>query len=128
MEKQKLSYAEKVAKHQEGGDIRRINSFYKHLVNSYKDDIELTEREIKKLEEKIIEIKESKVEFLFNIDFDKIQDVDSRVEYAKDFGQRLVNFDVDKIKPLEEELNANKERIKILKDTLKYIENTEPSK
>ena len=123
MAKEKLTYAQKVLSYLEGdGDEKKINSFYESVINQYKDDIELTEREQKRLKEKIEEAKEMKHEIALNINLNGVKSVDTRNAYAKDFGQRLLNFDYENIASLENDYKANKERIKILKDTIKYLE------
>ena len=47
------SFAKKVKTFLKGGDERKINKFYDNVLSTYKDNIELLERENKKLKEQI---------------------------------------------------------------------------
>ena len=120
------SFADKVKSFLKGGDERKINSFHSKVITSYKDNIELLERKNKNLQEELGEAKEAKVDFTFNIDLDRLKSIDERIKYAKEYGQALLEYDAENIIPLEEQIEENKEKIKILKETIKFLETVEP--
>jgi len=122
-------FASKVKKYLKKGKKGKINSFYKKVINLYKDQIDCLEKENKDIEGefgKLADAKEKKLEYVFNIDLFRVSNVDQRREYAKEYATKLLQFDNVEIKPLKEELETNKKQIQILKDTINFLETAEP--
>ncbi len=118
------TFAEKVKAFLKTGDTGKINSFHSKVINIYKDNIDVLEREIKIYEEKLLEAKESKVDFLFNIDLDRLKKVDNRTTYAQEFAEHLALYTDDE--DYKEMIKNNKDKIKKFKALIKYMEETEP--
>jgi len=122
----KKSFASKVKSFLNRGNERKINKFYNSVLSIYKDNIELLKRENKKLEEKIEEAKESKIDFIFNLDLDRINSVDDRLKYVEEYSQNLLDFDNKNIDNLKIQLEENKEKIKTLNSLIIELEKAEP--
>lgn len=124
-----MKFATKVKKFLKKGKDGQINAFYNDVINLYKDQIDFLERENKKIEGeygKIAKAKEDKLNFIFNIDLDRLSDVDDREKYAEEYAKNLIMHDKWKIEPLEDVVENNKKQIQILKDTIQFLETAEP--
>lgn len=124
-----MKFATKVKKFLKRGKNGQINAFYSDVISLYKDQIDLLERENKKIEGeygKLAKAKEDKLNFVFNIDLDRLSDVEDREKYAEEYAKNLLRYDNYKIKPLEVELENNKDQIQILINIIQFLEKAEP--
>jgi hypothetical protein len=121
------TFATKVKKFLKRGKAAQINKFHDEVVDRYNDEIDRLSRENKKLDEKIERQKEAKTDYVFNIDLDRLKDVDSRERYVEQYARELIEFDEENIDPLVEERESNKEQIKLLQSLIKFMDEAEPN-
>jgi prefoldin subunit 5 len=122
-------YADNVKKQLKKGKKGKIKSFFKDVIKLYEDQIDYLERENKDIEGefgKLADAKEKKLNYAFDININRLSNVDERRGYATEFANNLLQFDRNEIKPLEEELEINKKQIQILKDTIEFLKTAEP--
>lgn len=78
------------------------------------------------LEEKIQELKESKLDEVFNINLEKLASVESREQYSLEYAKLMLEYDANKIIPLQKKIEGNTAHIKQLQGTIKFLEEAQP--
>ena len=121
------TFASKVKKFLKRGKAAQLNKFHDEVTEIYQDEIDRLEKENKKLKEKIERQHEAKADAVFNIDTDRINDVDSREKYVREHAEQLLRYDQDNIEPLEDELVKNVDVINELKELIKFRDEAEPN-
>lgn len=126
MTKVKRTFGKKVKDFLKEGNERKLNKFSASVVETYEDAIVLLEIENKKLVKEIEFAKDNKVDFIFNINLNRINSMDERAEYVEEYAQNLLNFDKDHIWENKFKLEDNNKKIVVLKELIDFIKETEP--
>lgn len=123
-------FTDKVTELKKNIDGKRLESFEKEVNEALPEILSDLKRKVEKNEKKLKEIMSKKTDFFFNVD-EKQLDVNNREKYVQKFTEDLINFeysvpvfDKKTISQLREEIEDDKNRIVMIEDTIKFIEET----
>ena len=126
MKKTTLSFGKRVRIFLKQGSVTKTNKFYREIKDVISDKTETINKQIKRLKKKIKEEEEKYLDAIFNIDIDKLNSVDNRINYAKEYVNELCNFKGNNIWDLEVELEQLNSELKIILSFQADLETLEP--
>lgn len=121
------TFAKKVKKFLKRGKSAQLNKFQMEVIDILQEQRDQLEKDNRRLIEKVERQQEAKRDFIFNIDTDRLGDVDGRHEYVEEYATELVNYDRRNIDELRERIEDNKERIKMIDESIRMMKEAEPN-
>ncbi len=121
------TFAKKVKKFLKRGKAAQLNKFQGEVIDTLQEQRDQLEKDNRRLGEKIERQEEAKCDFIFNIDTDRLNDVDDRHKYVEEYATKLVNYDRRNIDELRERIEDNEERMKMIDESIRLMKEAEPN-
>lgn len=124
MSTKKMSFVDAVKVFLKGGDDRKIIRFHQRVNKDVDDQIDIRDREIEDLKEKIEDSHLAEKDAILNIELTELKDTDSIKDYSNKYINDLLQFQRDRkfINDSIKEKEVEVEYLKSLKVRLQEIE------